>query len=311
MEIFIFSKIWYLAQALPLPSAVAQQITAAAGTFLWRGGVERLAWQELHRPLLEGALAISCIRTRAQALWAKQACWAIGNGGQAAGHLAFWLGGLLEDIFPALAEGQHAQRPPRSLANMVEILEELVVHGTVEVAHLSSVTAKNIYLAFTDTLPLPKVEFRLPDLPWDMVWRRLWRRGLPQEEVDLAFKLIHNILPLRARLGRFMGLGVAANCPACPGEVEDSLHAFCTCERVREVWEETYARLVAHLPGVPSNQELLLLAFAEGDRDEDVVIVVLAFMKLVWEARGAVRPPSFGVLEARLRARPPPFRMLW
>ena len=83
----MFSKLWYLAQALPMPASVSQQLTAAAGNFLWRGHLERLAWQELHRPLLEGGLAISCLQSRAQAMWAKQACWALGGDTQAGLHL--------------------------------------------------------------------------------------------------------------------------------------------------------------------------------------------------------------------------------
>ena len=48
LEVFVFSKLWFLAQILPLPSGVAQRITSVAGAFLWRGHLERLAWQELH-----------------------------------------------------------------------------------------------------------------------------------------------------------------------------------------------------------------------------------------------------------------------
>ena len=38
---------------------------------------------------------------------------------------------------------------------------------------------------------------------------------------------------------------------------------------------------------------------------------ILAYVSVVWAARGNVRPPTFGALTATLRARPPPFRMLW
>ena len=34
LEVFMFSKLWYLAQALPMPASVSQQLTAAAGNFL-------------------------------------------------------------------------------------------------------------------------------------------------------------------------------------------------------------------------------------------------------------------------------------
>jgi DNA topoisomerase IA len=43
LETFIFSKMWYLAQILPLPQSVAARATGLAGAFLWGGHGERLA----------------------------------------------------------------------------------------------------------------------------------------------------------------------------------------------------------------------------------------------------------------------------
>ncbi len=116
LEAFIFSKLWYLCQVLPLPAQVAQRLAAAAGTYLWRGHLERLAWQELHSPLAAGGLALSCLRTRAQALLAKQFCWAVGNGGKAAAHWAFWLGNRLGEALPGLAGTPQARSTPPCLA---------------------------------------------------------------------------------------------------------------------------------------------------------------------------------------------------
>ena len=87
---------------------------------------------------------------------------------------------------------------PPLLAALAPLLEELTAFGTVEVAHPAAVTAKGIYLAFTDTLPPPKVELKFPDYPWPLIWRRLWCCGL---------QLVHNMLPVRARLGRFTATG--------------------------------------------------------------------------------------------------------
>jgi hypothetical protein len=37
LEVFVFSKLWYLAQILPLPQARAARATTLAGSFLWAG----------------------------------------------------------------------------------------------------------------------------------------------------------------------------------------------------------------------------------------------------------------------------------
>ena len=96
LEVFVFSKLWYLAQALPMPAQAAQ-------------------------------------------------------------HLAYWLGPALGNSFPDLVRPQHAASCPPLLAALAPLLEELTTFGTVEAAHPAVVTAKGIYMAFTDTLPPPKV----------------------------------------------------------------------------------------------------------------------------------------------------------
>jgi hypothetical protein len=59
-----------------------------------------------------GGLKLSCLQTRGQALLAKQVCWAIGQGGQAAALWAYWIGQDLEDSLPQLGGGHHAPHVP-------------------------------------------------------------------------------------------------------------------------------------------------------------------------------------------------------
>jgi hypothetical protein len=83
LEVYGLSKAWYLAQILPLPKRLASRLQKAAGDFLWRGRLERLAYDELHVPLSEGGLRLSAIAERAQSLLAKQACHRLAGRGQA------------------------------------------------------------------------------------------------------------------------------------------------------------------------------------------------------------------------------------
>jgi hypothetical protein len=89
LEVYALSRAWYLAQILPLPAAQAGRLRRAAGDFLWRGRLERLAYDELHRPLREGGLGLSCIASRADALLVKQAAHQIAAGGRPARHFAY------------------------------------------------------------------------------------------------------------------------------------------------------------------------------------------------------------------------------
>ena len=79
------------------------------------------------------------------------------------------------------------------------------------------------------------------------------------------------------------------------------------------MWEELLAHIYISLPAIPNDQdqELLLLAFAECEREDEVMATILAYVSVVWAARGNVRPPTFEALTAILRARLPPFSMFW
>jgi hypothetical protein len=142
IETYAFSKLWYMCQILPLPSQVAQRLTSAAGSFLWRSHLERLAWQELHSPLTDGGLAVSDLNSRAQALLAKQFCWQAGNGGHAAGHWAYWLGSRLAGLLPQLIPGPHAPTVPPAWLGLAEVLKEVFSFNTVQPANLLEATAK-------------------------------------------------------------------------------------------------------------------------------------------------------------------------
>jgi hypothetical protein len=172
LETFIFSKLWYLAQILPLPQSVAAKASGLAGAFLWGGHAERLAWQELHNRREAGGLAVSCVFTRGQALLAKQMCLQVAAGGTPAAHLAFWLGPMVGHFVPSLAAGSHSPRPPAGLVQAAEVPVELFSYGSVPPDGLATATAAAIYRVFMDTPPPPKVEANWP-WDWGVVWRRL------------------------------------------------------------------------------------------------------------------------------------------
>jgi hypothetical protein len=310
LEMFIFSKLWYLAQILPLPQAVAARATSLAGSFLWAGHLERLAWQELHHRRQAGGLGVSCIFTRGQALLAKQLCHQVAGGGAPAGHLAFWLGAAVGHYVPALAGGSHSPRPPTLLVQVADVLVELFSFGTVAPNRLAEARSAAIYAAFMDTPPPPKVEAKWP-LDWAIIWRRLWGSGLPPPLVDKCFRLLHNILPLRGRLAS-LGATVDGACPHC-GEPEEVEHFFQRCQRVADLWDGLYVRLLALVPGFPSDRDLLWLAFPPCPLGTERLVVahIGLLVAEIWESRSFLRPPSRAELAAAFRVHFPDLRCLF
>ena len=61
---------------------------------------------------------------------------------------------------------------------------------------------------------------------------------------------------------------------------------------------------------VPTNQELLRLAFTPCGLDNDVTDTMTSYVSLVWPTRMSDRPPQWANLLAALNDWPPPYRPL-
>jgi hypothetical protein len=160
VESFALSKVWYL----PLPPTPAVRLCRAAGDFLWRGWFEQLAHDELHGTVSSGGLQTSAIQSRAEALLAKQACHRLVGGGACPPHRL--LGGSPP---PPSSSGSWGWPPcgghPHFYKALASLLEKVLALPGVNTAALLDVTSKFIYEQFTATLPPPKIEARLPELP--------------------------------------------------------------------------------------------------------------------------------------------------
>jgi hypothetical protein len=267
------------------------RLQKAAGDFLWRGRLERLAYDELHTPLAEGGLRLSAIPERAQSLLAKQACHRLAAGGRPTQHLAYWLGLRLRHVLPGLAGGPHAEAIPVFLKELGTLLLEVFRLPSVSLDALSEATAAGIYSDLVSTPPPPKVEAKLPDLPWHWIWSRLSLASLPASAVDVAFSALHNILPLQVRRHRFNIIPSPA-CPRCQAAVEDVFHFFTACPRLAEAWEFLAHRAALCLGGAPPPDRLLLFLawprFPPSAAENAIVLAVVVFMELAWSTRAKV-----------------------
>ncbi len=193
---------------------------------------------------------------------------------------------------------------------MAEVLVELFFFGTVAPNRPDEAKAAGVYLAFMDTPPPPKVEAKWPP-EWEVVWNRLCGSGLPPAIVDKFFRLLHNILPLRGRLAM---LGAAADgaCPHC-GESEDVVHFFQRCPRVANLWDALYVKLVFLVPGLPSDWDLLLLAFLVclATVERLVVAHLGVLVAEIWYAWSFLHPPSRADLAVSFKAHFPALRPLF
>ncbi|MBM3938954.1 MAG: reverse transcriptase family protein, partial [Sphingomonadales bacterium] len=310
LHTYAMSKLWYMAQILPLPKVFCTRIRRAASDFLWRGRLERLAWPELAAPKQGGGLAVACVETRARSLFAKQAFHRLASGGRPARHLSYWLGLRLLRFLPGLRVGLHAENPPPVYAELAELMLEVLGLDFVRPDNLRAITAKNLYRALKAEAPTPKIKLRLPTLPWTRIWGRLALAGLPQGLFEAGFNLLNNILPTGERRHR-LRLTASPACDYCQAPLDNIMHAFTGCTRVNEAWEYLLYTASRLLGGPVSDMDLLFLKFSICGIEIHLVYAVLSFAELVCETRGrqeAITPLEF---RARLNEPPKPFKNIF
>lgn len=176
----------------------------------------------------------------------------------------------------------------------------------VDPVNLGEAKAATIYSSFTDTLPPPKVVYKY-EFPWDLVWSRLWCSAAMTLETDLMFRLIHNILPIRGRLGKF-GIVNGKLCPYCRKVEESVIHCFALCPRVATTWEFLLAKFLPII-GPQNDETVLFLAWQPTTRlDNSVSISIKFYANLVWSTRASRSVLMSNTMEEWFRSRPKLFK---
>ena len=106
---FALSKLYYVAQVLPLPDKYRRQIDSSLSKFIFRGRHERLQLDELQNSYENGGLGLPNISVKADSLLVKQMCRMMNLTDEKSFRLlGYWLGGFLRETgrgenFPELA----------------------------------------------------------------------------------------------------------------------------------------------------------------------------------------------------------------
>jgi hypothetical protein len=284
LRLFVTSKLWYKASALPLPFKFAKKFESAMFRFLWRGKLEKLKIDEIKNPVLSGGLNLPCIFSKADSLFLSQTCKLLRDpSSKQYNHIKYWLGLYLGEYFPDMSSGPHAELISPYFQHMKALLCGGCLLGDVQPRNLKKITAKQLYISFTTSFPPPKVIFKF-EADWDQVWVRLQSPVLGLMGRELLFMVIHNIMNNKDRMHKF-NMAASPNCSSCKVP-QDNVHLFCECLNVREAWFWLRQRFLGILPpdsGATSNFEFINLMFQSSTADNEIVWLLGVFLKLVWD----------------------------
>ena len=284
LNTFALSKLWYLAQVLPLPRNILLELEKVSRKFLWLGRLEHLPFEELHAPLLEGGLGLPNIQAKCDALFLKQTCRFLAAPTPSRLHLAYWVGLQLRFHLPDLYRGLNAEILSPYFKHVICLLKEGFNLDLISPEELGDVTTKSLYWGFMSTPPPPRIVTRFPTLPWPLIYQRLSSPVLSPAARDLLFTIINNIYPNGQRLNRLNQ--ASGNCRHCRVE-EDNTHLFMECQYSLPVWNWVRSHIVGLKPelGGDSNQLFLSLAHSRSNRENVVLFLVSNFLLYVHERR--------------------------
>ena len=282
LRLFATSNLWYKASAIPLPDKFSKKFEAAMQKFLWIGKLEKLKIDEVKNPLLGGGLNLPCVMSKADSLFLSQACRLLLST-KTREHIKYWLGIYLQEFYPEMGKGPHAEIISPFFQHMKALLSAGLVLGDIEKDKLHLVTAKKLYSKFTSTLPPPKITIKY-NVDWGLVWERLQNPVLGPLGREILFLIIHNIVTNGQRVYYF-NMAVSPNCLTCQ-VVQDNVHLFCECTSVQESWFWMRQRLIGLLPPdscLTSNFEFLNLMFDSSVMEKEVIWLLGIYLEKVWD----------------------------
>ena len=291
LNVFAFSRIFYVASILPIPKNVIQKIEKSAGRFLWAqsGKVLRVSKEDSKNAKENGGLGLICLSSMNKSLLVSQFLRLLKFGEEkAVFHMFYWMGPLLNDFLTGLSPGFNSSvNVPLFYETVAEALTETRIMETVTPLNWKNVTNKLIYVSFQKQFILPKIAREIGH-PLTETWRKLYTSGLSSHTMEIIYLSIHDKLPIPERLFR-INLINDPYCQTCfetrGAEVSNREHFFCTCSKVQDVWNSVRKILLKLLPpGLSdiSSLDLLTLNFRKCDSDKEVVWLVGSYMEEVW-----------------------------
>ena len=332
LNIFVLPKLWYKAEALPLPAGWAAEFEKLVYAFVKMGKMEMMALQEMCNPITKGGLGLVCVRSKADSLFLKQTLRMLSMPGSLQyKYIQFFAGKYLRVADLPIANPCHTITPYYQY--MVDLFKEGVqmdlcyyccnagssLHYDRCTANNLKTTAKEIYETFTDSFPPPRVEYKamfqvVSGMQWERVWARVASPMLDPMAREVVWRGINNLLLTRERQLR-LGLKelprqnenvgrrvTSATCKRCTlGKVDDVTHMFTECGLVREAWCWVRGRLLSMLPDDMadlSNLEFVHMLFPKENMEDEMVWLMGTYMGWVYE-EAVVRGRVLGDSHAR------------
>ncbi|KAJ4437581.1 hypothetical protein ANN_17726 [Periplaneta americana] len=236
INVFCLSKLWYLAQILPLPSKYSTVLDRAISFYVWKGYFYKLPKTQLHLPITKGGLQLTAIKEKSQALLTRNILRAKHDESDPMDN-KFW-----QDHIPLLCS--KTTTLPHSLKMIWEIIES---YPPTTVTNEKNQNTKTIYTyLMKKAVQTPRIVEKLPNQKWGNIWRNLHMANIPTAWKTTVYCYLNQIIPTEEKRHRH-NLTDSPACKKC-GWLDTLKHRVTNCGAAKTIWEGAKALLVKVWP---------------------------------------------------------------
>jgi len=304
VNIYILTKIWYIAEITPPPKKIIRKINSLIFPFIWGIKLEHVNRATMFLPPSKGGWGVIDIKSK----MATMHCSHVGNIISARKtkwkELAiYWCGFHLREIAPILAVNTrpHCFHKPFFYTQVIQNF-----HKCRDcVADWNKVKVNSLYASvLEDRGTTPRVELKNPGKDWATVWERTLCTKTSNKQTVFTFKILHGFLPTGSVLRKYTT--DPGKCPHC-AQIETVYHVFSECRVVKPVgrWLGDYLDCSKWTPDVDTLVYSLFTSSYPNRKTKSIAKALSVFRMVVWLARNDAkfdkRPTTSDTLICRIK----------
>lgn len=295
---FALSKTIYIAQCLPCPITISNQITSALTIFLWKSHPEKPQKNPMYRLPCKGGLSLPNPELFYKSLFLRPVFNTLTspNAGPEVSLLRYWLAFELKDLIPGIHEKNGIFSPhqvPAYLKTHLSTLKELL--NTKLVDPTRTFSHRKIYWTWLGSIHGPgKMEISYPQLDWQTIWLRTSQ--LPPRVKECFFLYSHRLMFFRVQASRNDPKRVSSICQFCHLEPEDDTHVFLGCSKraALKTWlEKELQKLQCKTP----MREAIRGHIGQVPNPRTTFNLIAAYIFMIWKRRQDQRIPTIADIE--------------
>ena len=244
VNIYLLSKIWYLAQVLPPPTCHTQQLKSTCTWFIWKGAIFRVPITTLQRTEKSGGWALPDIALKCRALlFGRMRTLTARKDSATAALLGKW------NITDTVENPPHISKIPSKLVHVRQYALVMAYVAPQRTIEIMSKQRSRIYQTLKDIQSNTKrsevmrIVRKYPEVNWKRLWTNLHTAWISDAQRSTWYMVIHDLIPTNDRLAaiKFTETNHCSTCDA----IDTTQHRLTQCGERKLIWNWTRARIAA------------------------------------------------------------------